>query len=61
MPFSKLLLTFQTGPYARFGETNQIAARVDIQSDLRFLTSGQLFSAISESNEHVKIIGIFTT
>ena len=41
MSFSKLLLTFSTGSYTRFGETNQIAAqRVAIQLDLRFLTSG---------------------
>ena len=47
--FQKLLLTFQTGPYARFGETNQIAARVDIQSDLRFLKSGQLFPRLARA------------
>ena len=45
MSFSKLLLTFSTGSYTRFGETNQIAAqRVAIKLDLRFLTSGQCYA-----------------
>ena len=56
--FSKLLLTFPTGPYARFVETNQIAAQtVAIQSDFIIPLSGQLFGPLTRIKELVKVIG----
>ena len=58
MSFSKLLLTFPTGPYARFVETNQIAAQsVAIQSDFIIPLSGQLFGPLTRIKELVKVIG----
>ena len=53
--------TFQTRPYARFGENKPdcCTCRYPIGSKVSYIWTA--VSAISESNEHVKIIGIFTT